>query len=358
MRKKLFDIIKHNKLYTVLAVFVLLINLLILADRLLVVDEQSNINAEEARKSTAEILLYDEDAFRERQEKLEKLANEDPQFYMFLALVNFAVFFTIFAGIILDIGLVTARIRKQPFVIKGLPQESPGWNVADVFRVTLIFLSLAYLFMLLEGVLEKRLDIFLNNNFRMIFNTAIMNIACISVILFFVIKKYGQDLKTIGLNSAKFFKNIFYAVTGYIAFVPILILISAATFFISRFFNYTPPVQTIVKLFIEEQAASVLWISAIFAAIFGPIAEEIFFRGFMYRAFKKKIGILGSMFVTAAIFSLLHTHLAGFAPIMALGLLLAFLYEKTGSLVAPITVHIIHNLGMVGLVFLMRYIGV
>jgi membrane protease YdiL (CAAX protease family) len=47
----------------------------------------------------------------------------------------------------------------------------------------------------------------------------------------------------------------------------------------------------------------------------------------------------------------------GFLPIMALGLLLTYLYEKTGSLVSSMAVHIMHNVAMVILVFLARNIG-
>ena len=39
---------------------------------------------------------------------------------------------------------------------------------------------------------------------------------------------------------------------------------------------------------------------------------------------------------------------------MILGVLLAYLYETTGSLVASITVHIIHNSIIVGFVFFIK----
>jgi membrane protease YdiL (CAAX protease family) len=42
---------------------------------------------------------------------------------------------------------------------------------------------------------------------------------------------------------------------------------------------------------------------------------------------------------------------------MILGLLLTYLYERTGTLVSSITVHIIHNLSMVFLVFLVKQAG-
>ncbi|MBU1006915.1 MAG: CPBP family intramembrane metalloprotease, partial [Candidatus Omnitrophica bacterium] len=56
----------------------------------------------------------------------------------------------------------------------------------------------------------------------------------------------------------------------------------------------------------------------------------------------------------AVVFSLLHANIAGFLPIMALGVLLAYLYEATGSLVASMTVHVIHNSVIIGFVFFIK----
>ncbi len=145
---------------------------------------------------------------------------------------------------------------------------------------------------------------------------------------------------------------------GYIALLPVLVFIMLLTFFVTRWLEYHPPVQPIVKVFIEEKETSVLLLSTLFAAIFGPIAEEVFFRGFVYSAIKKNIGVFWGMVITSVIFAFLHAHIVGFLPIMVLGLMLVYLYEKTGSLVAPMVLHMIHNIGTVVLVFIVRYIGI
>ena len=49
------------------------------------------------------------------------------------------------------------------------------------------------------------------------------------------------------------------------------------------------------------------------------------------------------MLVSGGAFALLHTNLIGFPSILLLGCLLANLYERTGSLAASLTVHIVHN---------------
>lgn len=104
----------------------------------------------------------------------------------------------------------------------------------------------------------------------------------------------------------------------------------------------------------EEKRSRVLLFLTIFVSVFGPLVEEMFFRGFMYSAIKKRMGVLAAAFLSAAVFSLLHANIVGFLPIMALGVLLAYLYETTGSLVASMTVHILHNSAIICFVFFIK----
>ena len=238
------------------------------------------------------------------------------------------------------------------------PVEKAKWKLADVFRVILIFLFAGYVFAFVQMFFTTRFPILRNVNFRMVTDTAFMNIAGIAVIFYFVFLKYRQSASAIGLSRVSLKKAVLTAGIGYAAFLPILIAIMMLIFFFVNIIKYEPPVQPIVEVFILEKRASVLWISTLFAAIFGPVAEEIFFRGFLYPAAKKKWGIFAAIMGTSFIFSLLHSHLVGFLPIMALGVLLTYLYEKTGSLLVPITVHVMHNVGMVILVFMTRAIGI
>jgi membrane protease YdiL (CAAX protease family) len=49
------------------------------------------------------------------------------------------------------------------------------------------------------------------------------------------------------------------------------------------------------------------------------------------------------MIVSGALFALLHGHWMGFLPITLLGCLMAYAYDRTGSLLAPLMIHILHN---------------
>lgn len=363
-----------NWIYAAMTVFILAINLLIIADKALVekadkekqaasqqvpaADDQAKAKAEEESEKKPPTVFPSDDEVKARQDKLTDLAEKNPKLYMFFGLMNIFIFYVILAGIIIDIVFIVKFFRRKPVQLDGIPHIDPKWGFGDVVRVVLIFLTSGYLFVIFQAFAAKSLPILYNDNFRMVFNTFMMNLVGISVIVYFVHRKYGQDIKAIGLTARGAARNVLYAVTGYIALIPVLLVIMIVTFYVTRLFKYEPPVQPIVQVFMEEKQTMVLWISTIFAAVFGPVAEEIFFRGFMYPVLRKGLGVFWGMMIVSAVFSFLHAHIVGFLPIFALGLLLVWLYEKTGSLVTCMAVHIMHNVAMVVLVFVVRSIGV
>ncbi|MFH1305077.1 MAG: type II CAAX endopeptidase family protein [Candidatus Omnitrophota bacterium] len=350
--KNIFNIMWRNKIYVIFFIFIVVMNLLIFADKRTRDAENAAVTATEHGRT-----LFSESSVEARQEKIRDLAVENPRLYFFMGLLNLAIIFIIFIGLFLDAYFVTRWLRKKPPDIRIEPQTSPKWNIADVARVAVTFIFFGYIFIFLQMFLTRLFPVFNNGNFRMVFSTLVMNTAGIIIILYFIIRKHGQSPRDAGLTLKKSSSAFFYAVIGYIAFVPILIAIMLMTFSVMKFLKFHPPMQPIVQVLTEEKEMPVLWFSVIFAAVLGPITEEIFFRGFMYKAVRKRFGIFCGMISTAVLFSLLHTHIAGFLPIVALGLLLAWLYEKTGSLVASMSVHIMHNVVMIGLVFLMRHVG-
>ena len=78
------------------------------------------------------------------------------------------------------------------------------------------------------------------------------------------------------------------------------------------------------------------------AVVLAPLCEEVLFRGLLYPAFRNKIGRGLAMTVTALLFMLVHTPQT-YPAIFILGLALAYVYERTGTLAAPIAFHAIFN---------------
>ncbi len=92
-------------------------------------------------------------------------------------------------------------------------------------------------------------------------------------------------------------------------------------------------------------------------AIVAPIAEEIFFRGFLYGGLRSRLGVAGAMVVSAAFFTTLHLSIDLFIPIFILGLFLAWLYESTGSLYPGMFLHAANNAISLVLLFVIQAMG-
>ena len=93
----------------------------------------------------------------------------------------------------------------------------------------------------------------------------------------------------------------------------------------------------------DEYGATALVFSGIFVALAGPFAEELVFRGFVFRGLAHRWGPAAGILLSAAIFSIAHANVAVLIPIFVAGLLLGWLYHRTGSLWGCVWVHATQN---------------
>ncbi len=277
-----------------------------------------------------------------------------------IALINILGLGAVFVfslGLFLDIRILAAKAGKREILKVTGRHLRVRWGLRDIFKLAIIFVFFGYIIQIIEAQLlsslsgQKSLLQFLP-----LLNTGIMDLLILGFIVYFVKVKYGQKVAAMGLKIKAAPKLIFLAILSYIAFVPVLTFLLSLLIWLAASFNYQPPQQIIFELFLQEEKLWLLVYSAIMVVVLGPIVEEIFFRGFAYNAVKKKWGRQTAMVLTAAVFAGLHGNLIGFLPIMVLGLLLAYVYEKTGSLIPAITIHILHNGLMITFLFLGRYL--
>ncbi|MFC1954068.1 lysostaphin resistance A-like protein [Chloroflexota bacterium] len=87
-----------------------------------------------------------------------------------------------------------------------------------------------------------------------------------------------------------------------------------------------------------------LWVAFV---IFAPAFEETFFRGFLFRGFiQSRIGVKGTIILTALIWALIHTQYDVYviAAIFVSGIVLGIVRFKTGSLWSSLLMHALWNL--------------
>ena len=112
--------------------------------------------------------------------------------------------------------------------------------------------------------------------------------------------------------------------------------------------------QDVVKMFREEGNLVVLGLISIAAVVIAPVCEEIVFRGYLYPAAKKHVGSTVAALFSALVFAGAHGNIAALVPLFIFGLILVVVYEKTGSIWAPIAVHALFNGTTVAVQLLLR----
>jgi hypothetical protein len=113
----------------------------------------------------------------------------------------------------------------------------------------------------------------------------------------------------------------------------------------------------------QTQLRELAWIRELdlvgFAAVFligaigAPLAEELYFRGYVFAAYLRQKGPLVAYVLSGAVFAALHLNREALLPIFILGMMLAWMYKRSNSIIPPITAHALNN----GLAFLIFYFG-
>jgi membrane protease YdiL (CAAX protease family) len=101
-----------------------------------------------------------------------------------------------------------------------------------------------------------------------------------------------------------------------------------------------------IEPFAEMMKSRTWWLLLLAAGVGAPLAEECLFRGLLYGALRRTpFGMTGAALLTAVMWALLHANYSayGLVAITLIGLYLAFLRERTGTLVTPIVCHGAYN---------------
>ncbi|MFD3450350.1 CPBP family intramembrane glutamic endopeptidase [Microbacteriaceae bacterium 4G12] len=95
-------------------------------------------------------------------------------------------------------------------------------------------------------------------------------------------------------------------------------------------------------------------IAFISAAVISPIYEEIFYRGFLYRWLRTRIGLTRAILLSSLIFTIIHIPTYNAMPVNFLsGIIFALAYERTNSIWPSVIIHGLTN----GIMVLLTALG-
>ena len=219
------------------------------------------------------------------------------------------------------------------------------WNAIDAV------ISLAFLTVALIGIYFGSAKLFEVLGSEQFFNSSnisnasftvlygIQTVLMLGVVWFFAIFRRKSNLRDLGLRYYSIVKTIWYSFLSLLAifFVSFLYM-----FLMNSLFGIENPGSKIEILVGNRSISSNILLVVV--AVIAPFSEEVFFRGFLYSAFKKSWGVNVALLLSSFLFAIVHLELYSFIPLIIIGWLLAYLFEKTKSLLMPIFLHGVYNL--------------
>ena len=170
-------------------------------------------------------------------------------------------------------------------------------------------------------------------------SAVVLNGALVAVVYYVVVRPRIITWRDMGLTPAALATAWR---TGLVA-APVLFLLAVAVELLLRGLG----VQQTQLASLDWLRSVPLWQYALVvlcAAVVAPVAEEIYFRGYVFRAYLAQKGPLQAYLFSSLLFAVAHLNLPALVPIFCVGLFLAYLYHRTGSVLPGMIAHGFNNL--------------
>lgn len=159
--------------------------------------------------------------------------------------------------------------------------------------------------------------------------------------LYLALMRWGMTFEHLGLGRQQLARGIKQGLS-YGPLVFILVIFAGVV--VELFYPIKPSdVQPFTEMVLNASSPLQLALLFLFGVIIAPFAEELYFRGLLFRVLKQNLGLVGGIVVSGIVFGLLHFDLSRFFPLMMGGIALAVLYHRSKSLYAPMIAHGVWN---------------
>lgn len=152
-------------------------------------------------------------------------------------------------------------------------------------------------------------------------------------------KRQGGAPANFGVTKMKPWFDLPIAFLG-----EIIIFVAMATygFILLKLGGLELPEQPVMQLF--GRSSFGFGMAVLFVAVLAPIGEEVFFRGFVYTALRRRWGVGLGIVMSSVIFALFHVVPLLYVPMFIIGAILAVVFEYRKSLAPNIILHGLNNL--------------
>jgi len=248
------------------------------------------------------------------------------------------------AGLTLLISVAGNRgFRRR--LLAGQHPARPPWSVGDVLLVTaLAFIGVGVTGMLVIALEKPFGSAWLRQPFVQLLLGVLRLDGVIAAAVLLVVSRHSpRPARSLGLRAARPAWDVLRGATLLGAAIPVWLVFSYTWQVVLQLLGEKTQLQEVVQLLVAPQPLVLLLASGAIALVVAPVLEETVFRGFLMPTLTRMAGPAAGIVLTAALFGMLHGW-PSCIPIFGIGLLLGWLYWKTGSLWVSIGCHSAFNL--------------
>lgn len=202
--------------------------------------------------------------------------------------------------------------------------------ISPVLVLFVLYFGVVYGGMMFFSSSPESLDANMNRYFSIITSIALL---LIIVVEFFFFRRDGVQQSRLLFKKPVYFAVIFLFGAAFSHGLNLLV----SLFNINGIFDSYQTVQ-------EEIFAPGVVFVILRALILAPVAEELVFRGLVFRRMREYAGFWPAALVSSALFGLYHMNLPQGIYAFLFGIAIAAVYDKFRNLLAPVLVHFAANL--------------
>ncbi|MFH1771850.1 MAG: type II CAAX endopeptidase family protein [Candidatus Omnitrophota bacterium] len=247
--------------------------------------------------------------------------------------IGILIFVLVVIGLINIIFLSLKRVKKQPVYNVSAEYKEFSLNIEAASKVIFIVLSLLLSLYFLQVIL-----VLSKIRVNPLPATLILNFF-FNIFIIVLLYRRLKDMLCLNFNKTTFF----FAIQIYTASLPVIIVAAFLNDFILRNYGIGTTVQPALSLFLQLKQPLFVAIFFLEAVIIAPVAEEFFFRGFLFKLLRKKYPFYLSAVAVSFIFSVIHKTPNNILPLFVVGFALSYLYEKTQNITSSIIYHSLFN---------------
>lgn len=218
------------------------------------------------------------------------------------------------------------------------PVAGPTWRVVEAVPVAILALvaaSLASALLALAGV----------GGSAFILAGFVFEVSLAGFTFLWITIQHPGSLPGLRLSSTRAARDAAAGFgAGLVTFAAAVLVIAPLVYFLIGLLSGTsiePPQQEVLP---SDPNLALVVLGGFVVILAAPLGEEVFFRGFLHGALRRRLPFPAAAAISSAVFAAFHVIPLLMPVMFAVGVGFASVYERRGSLVAPIAAHVAFNL--------------